>query len=218
MDSCSIWHHGLGTWGDIWPKVYILENLLLLLCQYSLSFWIKSSGCETLKCYGLKTNKNLPALLFFSLYHLPSLTPDSLPTFNILLTIPTDRRWVKCVRSINQSFSYHSGSSMLPVRKYKGRNTGNMSPQVFSTNNRKSKNWKPSHKTHKMLVSCWGKRRGAKAKQLNLILIRQDLSSVTNHRQILHLNSISRGVGSSIFALTKENTSTNILHCICYNK
>lgn len=125
-DSCSIWHHGLITWGDIWPKVYILENLLLLFCQYSLSFWINWSGCETLKCHGLKTTKKKIFLLsyFFphTIFHLLLLTVFS--PFKTLLTIPTDRRWVKCARSINQAFSYHSDSSMLPVRKYKGRNTG----------------------------------------------------------------------------------------------
>lgn len=224
-DSCSIWHHGLITWGDIWPKVYILENLLLLFCQYSLSFWINWSGCETLKCHGLKTTTKKSSCfpIFF-------LIPSSI-SYSWQSSHPLRHCWQYLQTGDGSSVPGPSTkpSPIIPIVqcylwgsiREKYRRSGNMFPQVFSTNNRKRKSWKSSHQIHKMLVSCWGKRRGAKAKQLNLILIGQDLSSVngiTNHRQILHLNSISRGVGSSIFPLKKENISTNILHYICYSK
>lgn len=64
-------------------------------------------------------NKSSHYLMLFLTFIFILLLLTFFPLSNTLLTILTDRKWAKSVRSTSQPFSEYSGSSMLPVRKYK---------------------------------------------------------------------------------------------------
>lgn len=64
--------------------------------------WLFVRCCVSLKLYGLNKSSHSPIFWFTPTFHLLLLT--FFPPSSTLLTIFTDRRWPKYIRSINQTF------------------------------------------------------------------------------------------------------------------